>query len=254
MNEDVAETGACLLLVDELGLFRASLARFLASEPGFEIVECGSYGEALEVLRNSKADTILLDFEIGGEHAEDFIAAVRTAGFQGHFLILAGSPDVRKSALMLKAGASGIFLKSEPPERLLKAIHVVSEGGMWVDQRVIQPLATQLINQYAAPTGSEPIGRSLEERERSVLLGVVGGLTNRKIGVNLGMSESQVKNVIQRLFSKSGVNTRSQLVRLALEGKLGLLDEGMKAGPLEPMSTRTPPASDCTSVQHQPII
>ena len=50
-----------------------------------------------------------------------------------------------------------------------------------------------------------------------MLGGIVGGLTNRKIGDNLGLSESQVKNIIQRLFTKSGVRTRSQLVRAALE-------------------------------------
>jgi DNA-binding NarL/FixJ family response regulator len=143
---------------------------------------------------------------------------------------------------MLKAGASGIFLKSEPPESLLKAIHVVTEGGMWLDQRVIQPLAEHLIKQYAAPSNSEPIGKRLDAREQSVLLGVVRGLTNRKIGLSLGMSESQVKNIIQRLFSKSGVNTRSQLVRLALEGSLGPVDE---PGPLE---------SGCALAHNQPII
>jgi two-component system, NarL family, nitrate/nitrite response regulator NarL len=252
MNDGAETIGTRLLLVDELGLFRASLARFLASEPGLEVEECGSYGEALDVLRSSRADTILLDFEIGGEHGDDFVTAARGAGFQGHFLIVAGSPDIRKSALMLKAGASGIFLKSEPPERLLKAIHVVTEGGMWVDQRVIQPLAAQLINQFPALPGSEPIGRPLEERERSVLLGVVGGLTNRKIGINLGMTEGQVKNIIQRLFSKSGVNTRSQLVRLALEGWLGTPGEA-KAGAVESTSRRSP-ESVWTAAHNQPIV
>ena len=249
MSDGSEQIRTRLLLVDELGLFRASLARFLASEPDFEVVECGSCGEALDTLRGSQADTILLDFEIGGEHGDDFIAAARNAGFGGHFLILAGSPDIRKSALMLNAGASGIFLKSEPPERLLKAIHVVAEGGMWVDQRVIQPLAAHLIHQCAVLRGSEPLGKPLEERERSVLVGVVRGLTNRKIGANLGMSESQVKNVMQRLFSKSGVNTRSQLVRLALEGWVGALE----AAPLESPSRRSP-ESDWTAAHSQPII
>ena len=62
---------------------------------------------------------------------------------------------------------------------------------------------------------------TLPERERQVLLGILAGLTNRKIGENLGLSESSVKNVVQRLFSKAGVKTRTQLVRVALEGSLG---------------------------------
>jgi DNA-binding CsgD family transcriptional regulator len=61
----------------------------------------------------------------------------------------------------------------------------------------------------------------LSERERRVLLGILSGLTNRRIGTNLGISESSVKNVVQRLFDKAGVKSRGQLVRAALEGSLG---------------------------------
>ena len=40
-----------------------------------------------------------------------------------------------------------------------------------------------------------------------MLQGIVGGLTNRKIGDNMGLSESNVKNIVQRLFGRAGVKT-----------------------------------------------
>jgi DNA-binding NarL/FixJ family response regulator len=58
---------------------------------------------------------------------------------------------------------------------------------------------------------------TLPERERSVLQGIVDGLSNRKIGDQIGVSESTIKAILQNLFSKAGVRTRSQLVRIALE-------------------------------------
>jgi hypothetical protein len=61
-----------------------------------------------------------------------------------------------------------------------------------------------------------------------VLLGILGGLTNRKIGDNMGLTESSVKNVVQQLFRKAGVKTRGQLVRVALEGSLGTARELVK--------------------------
>ena len=64
-----------------------------------------------------------------------------------------------------------------------------------------------------------------DDRERRVLLGIVNGLTNEKIGENIGMSESAVKNVVQRWFDRTGVRRRSQLVRAALEGSLVTIDE-----------------------------
>jgi DNA-binding NarL/FixJ family response regulator len=62
---------------------------------------------------------------------------------------------------------------------------------------------------------------ALTEREHKVLLGVLGGFTNRKIGDQIGVSEGSVKASLQQLFSRTGVRTRSQLVRMALEGSLG---------------------------------
>ena len=149
------------------------------------------------------------------------MCAARRANYQGHFLIIAGVPDVKKSALSLKVGASGIFLKCEPPERLLRAIKVVADGGVWIDPTVIQLLANRLIDQRPAfgEPDKERRGTLLDGRERDVLAGIVGGLSNRRIGDNLGLSETHVKNVIQCLFTKSGVRTRSQLVKAALEAR-----------------------------------
>jgi DNA-binding NarL/FixJ family response regulator len=56
-------------------------------------------------------------------------------------------------------------------------------------------------------------------REQSVLDGIFSGLTNKEIAAKLGFSEGYVKAVIQQLFAKTGVRTRSQLVRIALEAQ-----------------------------------
>jgi DNA-binding NarL/FixJ family response regulator len=186
--------------------------------------ECGTSAEALGVIKASAVDVVLLDFDVGTEHGNDFISVARQAGYQGRFLIVAGSADVRNAAIALKLGASGVFLKSEPPDRLVQAIKLVADGGIWVDQTIIQRLADQLVDWYARPDAQGPRG-PLDERERNVLLGILSGLTNRKIGDNMGLSESSVKNIVQRLFGKGHVKTRAQLVRVALEGSLGSAHE-----------------------------
>jgi DNA-binding NarL/FixJ family response regulator len=55
------------------------------------------------------------------------------------------------------------------------------------------------------------------ERDRQVLRGVFEGLANKEIAERLHVSESAIKASLQQLFSKTGVRTRSQLVRVALE-------------------------------------
>jgi two-component system nitrate/nitrite response regulator NarL len=46
------------------------------------------------------------------------------------------------------------------------------------------------------------------------------GKSNKEIGADMNLSESAAKAALQQLFAKTGVRTRSQLVRVALE-KLG---------------------------------
>jgi two-component system, NarL family, nitrate/nitrite response regulator NarL len=220
MTAPTTEPRIQVMLLTDLGLFRGSLSRLLASEPDLEVVgECGTSAEALECLKASSADIVLLDFDIGAEIGNDFISSAQLAGYQGRFLIVAGSEDVRHSAIALKLGASGIFMKSKTPDRLIQAIRLVGSGGMWVDQEIIQTLAGEMINRIP-PLRDQDFGRALDDRERNVLRGIVGGLTNRKIGDNLGLSESSIKNVVQQLFGKAGVRSRSQLVRAAFEGPL----------------------------------
>jgi two-component system nitrate/nitrite response regulator NarL len=63
MGQQTQENQIRLVLLDDHGLFRASLSRFLASEPGFEIAgECGTPAEALEVLNGSTVDIVFVRF------------------------------------------------------------------------------------------------------------------------------------------------------------------------------------------------
>jgi DNA-binding NarL/FixJ family response regulator len=221
-----------LLLLAGQALFRTSLGRFLASEQTLEVVaECGSSGEALEALRASSVDVVLLDCD-DAETRDDFMPAAGRNGYQGHFLAITGTTDLGNAALAIKLGAAGIFLKSDAPERLVQAITLVANGAVWLDQRILRLLAGQSFERFV-PAGHRPSGDLLADREQKVLLGILGGLTNRKIGENLGLSEGTIKTSVQQLFLRAGVRRRSQLVRAALEGSLGPAGRGMQNPPAE---------------------
>ena len=220
MNEQVEDNRIRLVLLDDQALFRASLGRLLAAQPGLEVAgECGSSAEAIEILSASRVNVVLLDFDHATKSGDGFISAARRKGYQGRFLIIAGTADARNVALAIKLGASGVFLKSEPPDRLLQAITLVANGAVWLDQTIIRLLAEQSVDRLPLPDdrGSPSL---LTAREQKVLTGILGGLTNKKIGCKLGISEGSVKASVQQLFGKAGVRTRSRLVREALEGSL----------------------------------
>jgi DNA-binding NarL/FixJ family response regulator len=225
MDEQTQDHAIRLLLLDSQALFRSSLARLLGSEPGLEVLaECGNPSEASQLLCALPVDIVLLDFAYATDGVDGFMSSVRRNGYEGQFLIVAEIADARTAAFAIKLGAAGIFLKSEAPARLVQAIRLVANGAVWLDQRIVRVLADQSIDQL--PQQQE--GRAtngLSDREQRVLLGILGGLTNRKIGENLGLSVGSVKASVQQLFCRAGVRTRSQLVRAALEGSLGTARE-----------------------------
>jgi len=206
-----------ILLLDDHVLFRESLSRLLASEPGFEMAgHCGTVAEALDLLQRTAVDQVLLDFDLGDDHGSQFISSARAAGYRGKVLMVTAGMSASESAVALKLGASGIFLKHSSPGSLAQAIRQVAAGEMWVDQKVIRLLADGVPQQDV-----QGLGSLLTEREQQVLRGLFEGLTNKEIAARLGVSESAIKATLQQLFQKTRVRTRSQLVRIALESSLG---------------------------------
>jgi len=202
-----------LLLLDDHTLFRESLSRLLGSEPDFQVVaHCATSAQALKVLAVEALDLVLLDYDLGDEYGFEFIRKARDAGYTGRiFIVTAGMTDA-DSVRALGYGVCGIFLKHSSPALLTEAIRKVIAGETWIDQRCIQALV-----QAVDRTNERERRRELTQRERQVLLTVFEGLSNKEIATRLNLSEASVKSALQQLFAKTGVRTRSQLVRVALQ-------------------------------------
>ena len=203
-----------LLLLDDHTLFRAMLGRLLETESEFRVVaQCSTSDEALDALGRGRIDLVLLDYDLGiRETGLQFIRRARDAGYSGRiFMVTAGMADA-DYVRALGMGVCGIFLKHSEPELLTDAIHRVMAGETWIDQRCIQGLVKAVETE-----GRQSRKNQLSERERDVLKGVFAGLSNKEIGAQLKISEASVKSALQQLFVKTGVRTRSQLVRVALE-------------------------------------
>ena len=203
--------------MDDHSLFRESLSRLLEAEPDFRIAgNCASVAEALAILDRDKVDVVLLDYDLGEEQGSPFIEDAKKRGFEGRVLMVTAGMSDAGALRVLESGSSGIFLKHSPPAKLVEAIHKVVSGELWLDSRAVRSLvagATQRSEQ-------QQTSQTLNQRERAVLEEVFEGATNKEIAVKLGISESSVKAVMQQLFDKTGVRTRSQLVRIALERRV----------------------------------
>ena len=203
-----------LLLVDDHALFRESVARLLQSEPGFEVVaHCGSGAEALRIVKAFDAiDVVLLDLDLEQERGADVLDTLRRAGFAGKVLLVTAGVSDSEVPSLIRRGISGAFLKHGSPTLLIQGIRDTMEGkvlfGLDLLQRALEP---------GTATGATLNRPSLTDREKQALSFVLEGLTNKQIADRLQISESAVKASLQQLFAKTGVRTRSQLVRVALE-------------------------------------
>jgi len=209
-----APTPIRILLVDDHTLFRESVARLLAAEPGFAVVgDCAGSAEALRLLARTPADVLLLDFDLGQENGADLLRRLRSTDFSGRVLVVTAGLAPQDASALLRDGVAGVFLKHDPPASLCQSIRDVAAGRVVFDQ----DLLSRAVERMAGGSGGAPRSTALTERERQVISFVLDGLGNKEIAERLTVSESAVKGTLQQLFAKTGVRTRSQLVRVALE-------------------------------------
>ena len=202
-----------LLLIDDHTLFREGLARLLEAESGLELL--GSYSsvdDAIAALRSTSVDVILLDFDLGARNGIHFFNEFKALGLQGRVLMVTAGMSDADTIHALQGGVAGIFLKHNPPADLITAIHRVARGETWLDSSSLKFLVQSMPEREKTQAVPE-----LNNREQAVLKGVFEGLTNKEIAAHLDISESYVKAVLQQLFAKTGVRSRSRLVRVALE-------------------------------------
>ncbi|HXY42459.1 MAG TPA: response regulator transcription factor [Vicinamibacteria bacterium] len=207
-----------ILLVDDHQLFRESVERLLAAEPDFEVAGgCATAAETLALLERQEIDVLLLDLDLGRERGGELLQQARRAGFAGRVLMVTAGVSPLEASDLLRSGIAGVFLKHDSPAALCESIREVAAGRVRFDQQLLQSAIGRLGGAAGAAS------RAFTERERQVVTLVLDGLSNKEIADRLSVSESSVKGLLQQLFAKTGVRTRSQLVRVVLEERRGAI-------------------------------
>ncbi|MEV5005572.1 response regulator [Streptomyces sp. NPDC093064] len=209
-----------VMLVDDQVLLRTGFRMVLAAQPDMEVVaEAGDGVEALQVLRATAVDVVLMDVRMPKLDGVEATRRICSEPDPPKVLILT-TFDLDEYAFSgLKAGASGFMLKDVPPGDLLAAIRSVHSGDA-----VVAPSTTRrLLDRFAPmlPTaGKEPQHKELQrltEREREVMVLVAQGMSNGEIAARLVLSEATVKTHVGRILTKLGLRDRVQVVVLAYE-------------------------------------
>jgi two-component system, NarL family, response regulator LiaR len=211
-----------VLIVDDHAVVREGLRTFLELQHGMEVVgEADDGAVALEQARVLRPDVILMDLVMPKLDGVGAMRALRAELPEIKVIVLTSFLDDERLLPAIQAGASGYLLKNVEPVELARAIHAADRGDAIIDPsaaaRLVQAVAED--NQRFGDDG----GR-LTRREREVLGLIADGRSNKRIALELGISEKTVKTHVGHLLEKLGVSDRTQAAVLAV--RAGLVRRG----------------------------
>jgi DNA-binding NarL/FixJ family response regulator len=208
-----------VLIVDDHVVVREGLRTFLELQDGIEVVGEASDGtEALERAEQLEPDVVLMDLVMPGLDGVGAMRQLRERSPQTRVIVLTTFLDDNRLLPAIRAGAAGYLLKNVEPTELAQAVRAASAGQAMLNPTVAARLV-EAIAENRAP-GSQP--ERLTRREQEVLEQIAHGRSNKRIALELGISEKTVKAHVGHLLAKLGVADRTQAALLAVrEGLVG---------------------------------
>jgi DNA-binding NarL/FixJ family response regulator len=145
----------------------------------------------------------------------DLVREIRAQAPATRVVVLLDASERTSVIEAFRAGAQGVFCRTEPFRLLSKCIQCVHQGQVWASstefQFVLDALAKPPLADFHANGGT-----LLSAREIDVVRCVAEGMTNREIAQRLKLTEHTVKNYLFRIFDKLGVSSRVEVVLYAL--------------------------------------
>jgi DNA-binding NarL/FixJ family response regulator len=161
-----------------------------------------------EVAIQSNIDVVLIRDRFG-QNLSDTISNLRVVRPSLPIIVIGPSTDDEIMLNAIVCGAKGFVFDGASPREFAQAIRIVSQGAVWASRLVlsmfIERVATQPKRMRAR--GNEAI----TDREKQVLKMLVTGLSNKEIGLPLGIVERTVKAHIATMMRKLGMHSRIEL-------------------------------------------
>ncbi len=205
-----------IVVVDDHALFRSGLISLLGDMGEFQVVgEAANGREALDVVRQTKPDIVLMDVNMPVMGGVETVRALK-----GHeacrIIMLTISKSDEDLLNAISAGADGYILKNASPEELKKAILQVHRGLGVLSPEVTRQVMTAVAS---GKTPQQEIG--LSAREIEVLSCLARGMTTAQISNELFISENTVKTHVRHILEKLEASNRVEATRKAVQ--MGLI-------------------------------
>lgn len=206
-----------VVIVEDHTLLREGTRQILEQWQDIEVVgEVGRGDEAVALIDRLEPDVVLLDMRLPGMNGIEITRAVTSKHKATRLLLLSAYDDEEYVAEALNAGASGYLLKTTPGAKLVEAVRAVHSGATVLQDELSHKLAMRAMH-------PESSGPRLSERELSVLRLTARGMSSKEIAGTLRISQRTVEGHLNNIYSKLGVNSRTEaVVQAAARGLINL--------------------------------
>ncbi len=207
-----------IAILDNHALVRAGLHLLLDKHPGFKVIaDAGSLDEGLQIITNQKPEIVLFELNLSDQPDTVVVSQMVKAADSSRFILVTASTDATTIQMAVENGVMGVIFKSQPPDRLVKAIEKVSSGEVWLERSLIANVLSRLSrNNKPSKADKELNGINiLSEREKEIVRLIGQGLKNKKISTQLCISETTVRHHLTSIYNKLGVTDRLELLVFA---------------------------------------
>ena len=203
-------------IVDDHPIVREAVRSFLADHEDMRVVgEADSGRAAIDLVRQTPIDVLLLDLEMPGHNGIDAITLIKAKAGHLAVLIYSGHPEQEYAVPLIRNGASGYLSKSCAPEQLAHAVRKLATGGTYITPTVADLLASQL-----APERGPGLHEQLTARELQVFPKLARGKAPGEIARVLCLSAKTISSYRAKVLDKLQARSNSDLTYYALKHKL----------------------------------
>lgn len=204
-----------VLLVEDMGMFRAFLEKWLGALPRYVLAgSVGSAEEALALMDAARPEVLIVDLQLPGIDGLEFVRAARQTRPQVRALVLSSLADPLALTRVRESGVEGYVEKDAPPAVLEEALEAVAAGRRFYSSRFTEKLARE-------GAKAQAVGKILSRREQEVLSHVLGGKTSREISGLVGLSARTVEFHRANIMGKLGATNVAELIASARQKGLG---------------------------------